>query len=33
MVKKALFDNLFGQFGNEGEACNRAVVRQIFLIE
>ena len=29
MVKKALFDNVFGQFGDEGEVCNRAVVRQI----
>ena len=29
MVKKALFDNLFGKFEDEGEVCNRAVVRQI----
>ena len=33
MVKKALFDNLLGFFEDEGEACNRAVVRQIFHIE
>ena len=33
MVKKARFDNLFGFFGDEGEVCNRAVVRQIILIE
>ena len=33
MVKKALFDNLFGYFGDEGEICNRAVIRQLFLIE
>ena len=33
MVKKALFDNLLGLFGDEGEVCNGAVVRQIFLIE
>ena len=32
MVKKALFDNLFGQFGDEGEVCNKAVVRQILII-
>ena len=33
MVKKTIFDNLFGEFGDEGEVCNRAVVRQIFLIK
>ena len=33
MVEKALFDNFFGEFGNEGEVYNRAVIRQIFLIE
>ena len=33
MVKKALFDNLFGLFGDDGEVCNRAVIRQIFLIQ
>ena len=33
MVEKALFDDLFGLFGDKGEVCNRAVVRQIFLIE
>ena len=33
MVEKALFDNLFVYFGDEGEVCNRAVVREIFISE
>ena len=33
MVEKAFFDNFFGKFGNEGEVCNRAVIRQIFLLK
>ena len=33
MVEKTFFDKLFGKIGDEREVRNRAVVRQIFLIE
>ena len=33
MVKKSLFDNLFGLFGDEGEVCSGVVVRYSLLSE